>query len=68
MLARIRAAHAGRLNDTRFKKRMAGDGEAAKLIKDLFHVTTRKLGIDGKPPKLSAEHFRRPGARSLFDG
>lgn len=61
VLQRIRDAHAGRLNDTRFKKRMAGDGPLAAAIRNLFHVTARRLGIDGKPPKLSTEHFRRPG-------
>lgn len=67
VLQRIRDAHAGRLNDTRFKKRMAGDGPLAAAIRNLFHVTTRRLGIDGKPPKLSTEHFRRPGEQpALF--
>ncbi len=68
VLARIRGAHAGRLNDTRFKERMIGDGELAAALRTLFHVTTRKLGIDGKPPKLSTNHFRRPDETpSLFD-
>jgi DNA repair photolyase len=61
VLARIREAHDGRLNDTRFKKRMAGDGEVSAAVRELFHVTTRRLGINGKPPKLSTEKFRRPG-------
>jgi DNA repair photolyase len=67
VLQRIQDAHAGRLNDTRFRKRMAGDGPLAAAIRNLFTVTTRRLGIDGKPPKLSTEHFRRPGKQpALF--
>jgi DNA repair photolyase len=67
VLSRIRDSHAGRLNDTRFKTRMIGDGEMAAALRTLFHVTTRKLGIAHQPPKLSTEHFRRPGeTRSLF--
>ena len=52
VLNRIREVHAGRLNDTRFKKRMAGDGELAEATRTLFRVTTRKLGMTGKPPPL----------------
>jgi DNA repair photolyase len=61
VLNRIREIHAGRLNDTRFKKRMAGDGELAEATRTLFRMTIRKLGMDGKPPALSTENFRRPG-------
>jgi DNA repair photolyase len=61
VLNRIRAVHDGRLNDTRFKKRMAGDGELAEATRALFRMTIRKLGMTGKPPPLSTENFRRPG-------
>jgi DNA repair photolyase len=61
VLNRIRSVHDGRLNDTRFKKRMAGDGELAEATRTLFRMTTRKLGMAGKPPPLSTENFRRPG-------
>jgi DNA repair photolyase len=60
VLNRIREVHAGRLNDTRFKKRMAGDGELAEATRTLFRMTTRKLGMNGKPPPLSTEKFSRP--------
>jgi DNA repair photolyase len=66
VLARIRATHDGRLNDTRFKKRMRGDGELASAMRTLYQVTTRRLGLNGKPPKLSTEQFRRPREATLF--
>lgn len=68
VLSRIRAAHDGKLNDSRFGQRMIGDGEPAAALRSLFRVTKRRLGFDVNRPKLSTDHFRRPGeTQSLFD-
>ena len=73
VLERIRAAHDGRLNDSRFGVRMSGRGKAAELISRLFRLTCRRLGLNPHPWPVSAEAFKRPLApgqtqqKTLFD-
>jgi len=63
VLARIRRARNGKLNDGRFGHRFRGEGEEWEATRALFHVWREKLGYgDGygeTPPGPSA--FRRPG-------
>jgi DNA repair photolyase len=61
VLGRIRAMRSGRLNDARFGVRMRGEGPAADLIRKLFHVTSRQLGLNRSPWPVSTAAFRRPG-------
>jgi DNA repair photolyase len=77
VLARIRDAREGRLTDTQFGKRMRGRGPYAEQLRDLFEVACRREGLRRGGPKLSADSFRRPTARTepqegsqlgLFDG
>jgi DNA repair photolyase len=62
VLERIRAAHGGRLNDSRFGARMRGDGKAAELISRLFRLTCRRVGLNKNAWPVSADAFRRPSA------
>lgn len=65
----IREMRGGRMNDTRFEKRMAGAGARWKAIEQLFAMHVKRLGLDdgrerhADPPST----FRRPRAQlTLF--
>ncbi len=60
VLSRIRALRGGQLNDPRFGSRMKGEGAIADAVKQMFKVTSKKLGFPGKVT-LSSKAFRRPG-------
>jgi DNA repair photolyase len=61
VLGRIRDLRGGRLNESRFGRRMRGEGELAQQIKALFALGCRQAGITGRGPELSTTAFRRPG-------
>ena len=61
VLARIRDARGGKLNDPAFHRRFRGEGEYAKQIRGLFLAAARKAGLDRRPPPLSTAAFRRGG-------
>ncbi|MBK6425021.1 MAG: PA0069 family radical SAM protein [Blastocatellia bacterium] len=70
IIHQIENAHGGNVADTRFGKRMKGDGVAIEQIHKLFHVTRRRLGYQESLPHLSTDAFRRParhGQLELFD-
>jgi DNA repair photolyase len=69
VLGRIRDLRGGRLNESRFGKRMVGEGTLAEQIKALFRLGRKRAGITGRGPQLSAAAFRRPGGtqRLLFE-
>jgi DNA repair photolyase len=71
VLARIRSAHGGRLNDSRFGVRMRGEGQAAILIGRLFRTSCQRAGLNLRPWPVSPAAFRRPlspdGQLTLFD-
>lgn len=62
VLKRIRQAHGGQLNDSRFGVRMSGDGEAAGLIGRLFRTSCGRVGLNKRPWPVSAKAFRRPSS------
>lgn len=68
VLGRIQSLRGGKMNDTRFGKRMSGEGAIALAVKQMFEVTRKKLGFPGAPP-LSTAAFRRPGdtPQTLFE-
>ena len=45
VLSRIRSTRGGQLSDSRFGRRMHGEGEIAKQIRRTFDVFCRKLGL-----------------------
>ncbi|MEZ4373363.1 MAG: PA0069 family radical SAM protein [Polyangiaceae bacterium] len=66
VLARIREARGGQLNDPRFGSRMRGEGPYADMIWNLFRATCARLGYqqgveDEQPARAST--FRRPTDR-----
>jgi DNA repair photolyase len=67
VLTRIREMRGGRLNESKFGDRMRGEGEWAEVLRDLFRMTCRRLGLNRTKPELSTAAFQRPGERSLFD-
>lgn len=52
----------GRLTDTRFGRRMRGQGEYAKQIAALFSMHARRAGLDRPLPGLETSSFRKPPA------
>lgn len=62
VLGRIREMRGGKLNDPRFGSRMRGEGAYAAQLRDLFAVTTRRLGLNARSTTLRIDKFRRPGA------
>ena len=70
VLNRIRSMRGGRLNDPRFVSRMRGEGIFADQISQLFDISCRRAGLEGKRfPRLSTAAFRRLGEiqLSFFD-
>ena len=70
ILGRLRDLREGELNETAFGRRMQGEGEWARVFRQLFRSARVKNGLDRGRPSLSTKHFRRlpGGQRSLFDG
>ena len=60
VLGRIRDCRDGALSDSRFGRRMRGQGEYAAQIEALFRAAARRTGLDRAAPPLSADAFRRP--------
>ena len=65
ILNRVRDIRGGKLNDPNFKTRMRGQGIFADQMAELFQLARKKSGIKERWPKLTTEHFRRPGKVQL---
>jgi DNA repair photolyase len=65
ILARLREIRGGKLNDPNFATRMHGEGVYAEQMAELFKLARKRSGIAERWPKLTTEHFRRPGADQL---
>ena len=65
VMNRIRSLRGGNINDSRFGRRMQGEGIFAEQVAALFKNACAKAGIGGERHALSTEHFRRPGDRQL---
>jgi len=65
----IKACHNGQVNDSRWGKRMSGDGKEADAIKQLFRMAKKKY-MDGRSmPEYDLTLFKRPfrgGQMELF--
>jgi DNA repair photolyase len=71
VLARIREARDGRLNNSQFGERMRGKGEYWKMVQQSFHLHRDRLGLghEDKSARVEAKRktFRRPTPQgSLF--
>jgi len=68
VLTRVREMRGGKLNDSSFGARMQGSGRYIETVSELFAVTLRRLGMEGREPSPRASTFRRPGPQlSLFE-
>ena len=56
----IKACHNGQVNDSRFGKRMSGDGKIAESIKQLFTISKKKYLAGRHMPPYDFSLFRRP--------
>jgi DNA repair photolyase len=65
VLNRIREVRSGNLSDSRFHRRMSGEGVYARQIEQLFRRTREKLGFRPSLPELSCAAFRRNGQMRL---
>lgn len=62
----IQELHGGNVNDSKFKRRMRGDGQISDMISKLFEVSKRKFLGEKSFAPLTTDHFRRGGTYSLF--
>jgi len=62
VLNQIRSLRGGRLNDSRFGRRMRGVGPYAELLRRRFEIARRRLGFDRERFRLDETRFRVPGA------
>lgn len=60
VLSLMEQQRAGRLNDSRFGKRMSGEGPHAQLLAQRFHAAVRKLGLTGERWKPDSSLFKPP--------
>jgi len=69
VLGRLKGARGGKLNDSRFRTRMRGEGEWADLFSTMFKLHRARAGLAGHGPELSAAHFTdgRPKQGTLFE-
>lgn len=65
---RLESLRGERLTDSRFGKRMRGEGEWSELVSRLFRMACRRHGLNGGFRQLSTVHFRRlrHGQQNLF--
>ncbi len=57
----VESCHGGEVSDSRFGKRMSGEGKIAESIKQLFKLSVRRFMEDRKFPEYDYSLFRRPG-------
>lgn len=58
--------HGGEVNDSRFGRRMAGEGNLADIIHQLYRHAKKKYYRDRGFPAFDLTRFRRGGNLSLF--
>lgn len=63
VLHRIQSCHAGNLNDSRWGKRMRGEGNIAESIHQMFRMAAAKYFKNKKPFELNRSAFRVPKAQ-----
>ena len=68
IINRIREVRAGEMNDTRWGKRMSGEGEIANTIHRLFKLSCERYGLNREKFNFDTSRFRRrtPQQTELF--
>jgi DNA repair photolyase len=64
---KVKSFHGGSVNDSRFGKRMQGEGEYAKMIKSMFGAAKKKYFREIELQPLRTDLFRKNGNINLFD-
>jgi DNA repair photolyase len=64
VLNRVRSMRGGQLNDSRFGKRMKGEGFFAREVHSLFELARKRAKLTDAP-KLSSDAFRPAGGTQL---
>ncbi len=67
VMARLREMHGGREYDSRWGKRMRGDGVQARLIAQRFDLAVRRAGLARDAAPLRCDLFRVPGQGEQLD-
>ncbi|MBK5279987.1 MAG: PA0069 family radical SAM protein [Bacteroidia bacterium] len=62
----ISSLHAGTLNDSKFGRRMSGEGNVADAIHQLYRASKKKYFIGKQMPEYDLTRFRKGGNLSLF--
>ncbi len=66
VLENIRNIRDGKLNNAEFGSRMRGTGAIAENMRQMFRITTKKLGLNERKFSLDTGHFCRPGDQLSF--
>lgn len=68
ILSKISECHGGKVSDSRFKTRMSGEGNVAKMINDLFNISRSRYFDEAPPFEFNTTAFRPPpeGQLDLF--
>lgn len=61
----IAACHDGKLNDSRWGKRISGDGRVAESIHKLFKISVNKFMNHRKMPEFNFDHFNQAAGKQL---
>ncbi len=64
---KVKSFHGGKVNDSRFGKRMHGEGRYASIFKSIFNSLKKKYFNEVEMKPLRTDLFRRNGNLSLFD-
>jgi len=69
VLNKIKSVHGGELSDSRYGKRMRGEGNIAEIIRSQFKLAKKKFYPDTKMPAYNLDLHERfkDGQLSLFD-
>lgn len=68
VIAQVSAMHGDAMNDSIFGRRMQGEGEFARNVRQLFNITHRRVFVGRSMPALRTDLFKRPpeGQLDLF--
>jgi DNA repair photolyase len=62
----IKQLHGGEVNDSKWKRRLSGDGKRAEVIRSLFNAARKKYFKNKKLPELDYSRFNSSSTGMLF--
>lgn len=63
---KVKSIHGGMVNDSRYGKRMSGEGNYADVIKSLFRASKKKYFKEVEISSLRTDLFRKGGNMNIF--